>query len=490
MEICTMSQFSSYFTKERVCIFGIIATLTFYAFLLRFSGLGVMDLWTDEALTLFFSSIQNPIEILNLPTSIGEFNPPLFYLMEHYMLTFGNSEVVLRFLPAVFGVLAIPATYLVGREIYSSDAGIFAATCMAVSTAHILYSQEARAYTLVVLVCLGVLYYATKALKSEDRKQSVRYFTYMGILSGLALWTHFYTAIFLLVLYVVILYLFREKKILLSMVWAGLVASPILLAMASLFLARTSSPVHFGFTGFFETIGYGLLMFLGLHTLTISIMLGFLGFAVYTLFHMNWYTNDPAVQKLRQVPLYLLIGTLALSGILSYFMPMLPRYFLFALPLVMLLIGSFAIPTIALGYPRKLIFVLFVAVVIICSVPSYIEYTHTVKEDWSGIASDLITYTHPGDAVIGVPEYLNTTILYYYTPGDHGTAFHSTRSLGEIRNITREYQGNGKEAFVVVSHLINVEDPSGETYQWIHTHGEMLSSRETNLYLYRMQPLS
>ena len=46
----------------------------------------------------------------------GDFNPPLFYWIEHIMLMLGNNEVILRFIPALCGVLTIPVMYCVGKD--------------------------------------------------------------------------------------------------------------------------------------------------------------------------------------------------------------------------------------------------------------------------------------------------------------------------------------------------------------------------------------
>ncbi|PKL58191.1 MAG: glycosyl transferase, partial [Methanomicrobiales archaeon HGW-Methanomicrobiales-5] len=81
----------------------ILMGLTGIGAILRFYGLGTNSLWLDEASTLAFAR-QSLIGIWE-STVGGEFNPPLFYWLEHGMLLFGDSEFVLRLLPALLGVL-------------------------------------------------------------------------------------------------------------------------------------------------------------------------------------------------------------------------------------------------------------------------------------------------------------------------------------------------------------------------------------------------
>ena len=58
--------------------------LTLVGFLLRFYNLGWNSLWLDEASTLTFAR-QSLIGIWE-STAGGEFNPPLFYWLEHGLL--------------------------------------------------------------------------------------------------------------------------------------------------------------------------------------------------------------------------------------------------------------------------------------------------------------------------------------------------------------------------------------------------------------------
>ena len=86
--------------------------LTILGFFLRFYNLGFNSLWLDEASTNTFAVMS--FSGIWQATAGGEFNPPLFYWIEHLMLMLGNNEVVLRFVPALLGVLTIPLIYCAG----------------------------------------------------------------------------------------------------------------------------------------------------------------------------------------------------------------------------------------------------------------------------------------------------------------------------------------------------------------------------------------
>jgi len=149
----------------------ILIGLTFVGFILRFYNLGGNSLWLDEATTLTFAR-QSAGEIW-ASVAAGEFNPPLFYWLEHGMILFGESEFVLRFLPALLGVMTIPVIYLIGKEFRDKNVGLLAAALLTFSPFHIFYSQEARAYApMLFFFSLALLFYI-KAYRSNETRSWV-----------------------------------------------------------------------------------------------------------------------------------------------------------------------------------------------------------------------------------------------------------------------------------------------------------------------------
>jgi mannosyltransferase len=62
------------------------------------------------------------------------------------------SEFFVRSLSVLFGLAAIPVVYALGARLFRPRAGLIAALLLAVNAFHVRYSQEARAYTLLVLL--------------------------------------------------------------------------------------------------------------------------------------------------------------------------------------------------------------------------------------------------------------------------------------------------------------------------------------------------
>jgi 4-amino-4-deoxy-L-arabinose transferase-like glycosyltransferase len=61
------------------------------------------------------------------------------------------DELGLRILPAIFGVLAVPAVYYVTRRLIGARAALLSALLLAVNGLHVFYSQFARYWSLVFL---------------------------------------------------------------------------------------------------------------------------------------------------------------------------------------------------------------------------------------------------------------------------------------------------------------------------------------------------
>jgi mannosyltransferase len=174
--------------RSRSRAFWIVAGLTVLAAVLRFATLGVQAYHHDEIVTAsrvlrgsFFHAMD--------AVGFSESAPPLYYALAWVwtQLT-GTGEVGLRSLSAVAGVATVPVAYLLGLELRGRRAGLMAAALVAVSPMLLWYSQEARAYALLVLLCTISLLYCARARRGGRRRD----FVFWGIASGLALATHYF----------------------------------------------------------------------------------------------------------------------------------------------------------------------------------------------------------------------------------------------------------------------------------------------------------
>ena len=155
------------------------------ALLLRWHGLGAQSLWMDEGYTLWISKFS-PHRIWEILS--GDTSTPLYYVLLHYWIGwFGDSEVSLRSLSALFGSLSIPVIYLLSRKILVDRVSVLLAMALyAVSFYQIWYAKEARCYALLVFLSLGSVYCLLLYLDKPDLMR------FLGLVLFLAasLYTH------------------------------------------------------------------------------------------------------------------------------------------------------------------------------------------------------------------------------------------------------------------------------------------------------------
>src|SRR4051794_25541363 len=175
------------FPKVRVDLLVVVG-IAAAAVALRFWDLGAQSYWYDEAITV--DLVHGSFGHMLAGVHDHEATPPLYFvfawLWAHLV---GDSEAALRSLSVLFGTLTIPITYLIGRELAGPRAGIVGAAFAALSPALIWYSQEARSYALMVLLCALSLLFFVRALGETRRRP----YALWAVAVALALLAHYFS---------------------------------------------------------------------------------------------------------------------------------------------------------------------------------------------------------------------------------------------------------------------------------------------------------
>jgi mannosyltransferase len=168
--------------------FQVVAGLTVLAAALRFPTLGLQSYHHDEVVTASRVLGGNFWDAMEAVWS-SESAPPLYYALAWLwtQLT-GTAELGLRSFSAVAGIATTPVAYLLGAELRGRRTGIAAAALVAVNPMLVWYSQEARAYALLVLLTSLAALYFVRALEHGRRRDARRW----AIVSALALATHYF----------------------------------------------------------------------------------------------------------------------------------------------------------------------------------------------------------------------------------------------------------------------------------------------------------
>ncbi|MFL6723536.1 MAG: hypothetical protein ACJ8E7_05285, partial [Sphingomicrobium sp.] len=123
-----------------------LALLTAAGFALRFISIGKWPLWGDEGLTLLIGQWS----IMNLFLAPIDHTPGLYYALHKIFLGPMVDAAQARYIPLACGTLLIPAVYWMAKQ--ARVPALLSAALVALSFPLIDYSQEARAYALLVLL--------------------------------------------------------------------------------------------------------------------------------------------------------------------------------------------------------------------------------------------------------------------------------------------------------------------------------------------------
>jgi 4-amino-4-deoxy-L-arabinose transferase-like glycosyltransferase len=449
--------------------------LTVIGLFLRFYNLGYNSLWLDEAST-YSISVKSIAEIWQV-TANGEFNPPLFYWIEHIMLMLGNNEIILRFIPALLGVLTIPLFYWIGKEFLDRNTGIVAAAACAISPFLIYYSQEARAYMMMLFFIALATIFFLKAMKSG----SLQHWTLFGAFSALAFWAHFYAFVMIaaLVLYALIEWAPRIRTELnnLKMLVFGIIvfvilSSPLIFITLQLFVLRTSSAPTYGIQGL-EIISETFNQISGFNEIAMYVLVALFVIGIVQAFRID---------KNKGIFLVLLtVLTFVVSYILSFKMPMEPRYLIFLS--ILFFIG------IAVSYRvfysfwcNQAVVYGFIVVLFIISAPVLAGYySGYSKDDWRGFSEALQEKVNPGDAIVSVPGYIAQPLDYYYSSAKDNTREYEATTSQDLEKIYSQ-KGNSTMYFVVTGD-ISAADPDGDAVAWLQNNTR-LAGQDTGIYLF------
>ncbi|MBI1927115.1 glycosyltransferase family 39 protein, partial [Candidatus Poribacteria bacterium] len=106
--------------------------------LLRFWHLGTWSFWSDEVLTV--------LDAQQLSMADFRINPIPYLAVKFSMWVGGTGEWGARFIPCLTGIASIPLIFLMGRSLFNTRVGLFAASFLALSSWHLFWSQNARSY--------------------------------------------------------------------------------------------------------------------------------------------------------------------------------------------------------------------------------------------------------------------------------------------------------------------------------------------------------
>ena len=136
-------------------------------------------------------------------------SPPLYYMLLHFWVNiFGTGEHATHALSLVFSTLTIPVGLWGGWKLFGRWAGIVTGVLCAANPYLTTYAQETRQYSLVVLLSLLATVFFMFAFVQRER----RYLPFFAVSLAALLYTHIWSAFFVMATVVVALFLIRKNR--------------------------------------------------------------------------------------------------------------------------------------------------------------------------------------------------------------------------------------------------------------------------------------
>ncbi|MBI2651188.1 glycosyltransferase family 39 protein [Candidatus Woesearchaeota archaeon] len=202
--------------RKKNIYFALFAIIALGAFL-RIYGLGNESFWIDESETAYvakqssFSKVLYDIYNYNSAApdyfkGTGGGSMPLYFFISYYWTKiFGLNEFNLRLLSAIFGIMSIYLTYLLGKYFFNAKTGLIAAFIISINHQNIYYAQEARNYAMLIFFTLLSIYFLMRSL-NENKK--IYWLGYI-ICAVVLIYTHYLSFLILMFQY---LYIFLFGK--------------------------------------------------------------------------------------------------------------------------------------------------------------------------------------------------------------------------------------------------------------------------------------
>jgi mannosyltransferase len=506
--------------RERWLLLFILILAAF----LRFYRLDGQSFWNDEG-----NSARIAERSLQLITegAAGDIHPPLYYYLLHFWRgIFGAGEGDLRSLSTVLGIVLVLLTFVIARRVFDGGIGLAAALVAAINPFQIYYSQEARMYMLLAVIgaastlaLLRLLEYwsAMPQASSKPVVLSSRHFVALSlpILYAAGLYTHYAFPFIIFAHFVVVIawiWVTRARLIPRVLPWLGLTTAAFALFLPWLPIAVRqittwpSGPVGTG-------TGSILLDTLSLYVLgqtfptaeagAVLLVGGF--FLIISLWNPDVF-DEPAAEaghvlphsvRLGAIVLWWLVPIAAIFG-LGLFKESYLKFLLIGSPAFCILLArgittALGIARGALNMPRELrgqpvmswawtLVVVFlvglIAVPTTASLQNYYFDPEYARDDYRGIARDILAHQRAGDAVILDSANQWEVFTYYYPDGPNVYPLPRKRPLdqaaveSELGEISRKYSR------LFVLYWGDAEaDPQRVIESWLDAHTYLATER-------------
>jgi mannosyltransferase len=390
--------------SSRGCAY-LLAMITLAGAVLRLLHLGAKSLWTDEPLTVAIARMPWPHFVANWQHGEAAFQGAYFLLMRGW-LHLGQTEFWIRLPSALFAIASIPLLYAVARTLIGQRAALVATLLYALNPTGVYYSQEARSYTMAMLLVLASTWFFVRAVQ-EDRERD---WVLWVVFSVVSFYSHLLACLVIVAQAASLLALRDAKMWRRMLVHAFLILLLCAPGLVSVLHAQAGGLAQSDWPRATPKQLLHLAMFLGGSGEKVVL------FAILWIAAVRTIWRERLLQHPREIFWHgaLLISWAALPAIVlalfSIYSPLfVQRYMIFSLPATMMLAGGGA----SVLTKRHLGAWLVLALCVSSVVNVFMGY-HKPREDWRSATAAVLASAADGDAVLVYPPYARTGFDYYY----------------------------------------------------------------------------
>ena len=375
--------------------YAFVGVVTLVAAILRLLYLGKESLWGDEAFTVALASIPLPTMLKLLATD--EPNIALYVLMLRGWLALGDSESTIRLLSVVFAAATVPLLYCVARRLAGQPVALLTILLFAVNAWAIRYAQEARGYTLWMMLILASWLFFLRSLERPTRWNLGGYIA----ASALGLYAHFFAVMSFAAQWIAVLLCARRET-----PWRPMVASAAAIAVLG---APIVLATRLGYAGqldwipptSFQTIQVTLYSFCG------SVAGGRFATMLPLLCVTFWAVGFLALSResrksalaARNLALIVLGAALPVAivfGVSIARPSFIPRYLFQCLPFFSILVAA----GLWRMRPRWIGAAALLAILCLSLYQDYRYYQFYLRDDWRGATEYILSNAKTGDGIV------------------------------------------------------------------------------------------
>jgi 4-amino-4-deoxy-L-arabinose transferase-like glycosyltransferase len=373
-----------------------------FAALIRIAHLGTKSIWSDEAFSIVVAKL--PWADFGHVVTTGEANMSFYYFLLRPWVRFGDDASYIRLLSVLAGVAVIPVVYLIGRDVLSRRAGIFAALLLSVNVFHIRYSQEARSYSLVVLLVAVSFLSFFRCIKEQNH-----FWSACHVLSSvLALYAHFFAALALFAQIVSLAFLPRHEHLVRKQVQRFCIIAALGAPLVWFILFRNDGQLDWVHRPSAKDL-YHLFLYMTGSGLKFGIALG--AFVIALKVWVSRWSGRWTVQTWSFLVLMLwLFIPIGIGFFLSFWKPVfLARFLIVCLPAALLLAacGLAEINQQWIGYALVVVMLLGA----LAPISSY--YAEPGPQDWKSAVGYVAENAGGGDVALLPSGYCEMPLRYY-----------------------------------------------------------------------------